>query len=59
MDAANKCTPEKWAKRKRDGRGHHVAVSMGLSYGGGSKVRLLSGRFHDPYCLSSTQANSR
>ncbi|KAF9786616.1 hypothetical protein BJ322DRAFT_1003890, partial [Thelephora terrestris] len=37
MDAANKCTPEKWAKRKRDGRGHHVAVSMGLSYGGGSK----------------------
>jgi hypothetical protein len=53
MDSANKCTPEKWAERKRNSCGHHVAVSMGLPCSGGSKVHLLSGRFNDPYCLSS------
>jgi hypothetical protein len=32
------CTSEKWAKRPKRGRGPHTSVSIGLSYGGGSKV---------------------
>lgn len=47
MDTASECTSEKWAQRKRNSRGKHDAVSVGLSYGGGSKVCLSSNGFHN------------
>lgn len=38
VSAIRTCTSEKWAKRAKWGRGPHTSVSIGLSYGGGSKV---------------------